>query len=129
MHLNTFALTLDHRYNSPLHLWCRLLQQATTTLNLLCKSRRNPTLSAHAHLHGAFYSNRTPMAPLGTRVILHETPDQRRSWDAHGVDGWYVGYAPEHYRCYRIYGTKTAALRTGTTVEFFPKHVKMPATS
>ena len=31
----------------PLHLWCRLLYLATTTLNLLRPSRINPNLSAH----------------------------------------------------------------------------------
>ena len=58
--------------NFQLHLWCRLLPQATTTLNLLRQSRQNPKLSAHAHLNGAFDFNRTPLAPLGTRVIIHE---------------------------------------------------------
>ena len=28
--------------NSPLHLWCRILPQATQTLNLLRRSRINP---------------------------------------------------------------------------------------
>ena len=32
----------------PLHLWCRLIDQATTTLNLLRPSRINPRLSAKA---------------------------------------------------------------------------------
>ena len=34
--------------NSPLHLWCRLLPQATQTVNLLRRSRINPRLSAEA---------------------------------------------------------------------------------
>jgi hypothetical protein len=113
----------------PLNLWCRLLPQATTTLNLLRRSRLNPRLSADAHLNGPFDFNRTPMAPLGTKVILHETPSQRKTWATHGVDGWYVGHAPEHYRCYRIFVTQTHAERIGSTVEFFPSHLDMPKTS
>jgi hypothetical protein len=85
--------------NFPMHLWDLLLPQSTVTLNLLRASRLHPQLSAAAHLNGAFDFNRSPMAPLGTRVILHEKPAQRRSWATHGVDGWYVGHAPDHYRC------------------------------
>jgi hypothetical protein len=78
------------------------------------------------HLNGPFDFNQTPMAPLGTKVILHVTPSQRTTWAPHGVDNWYVGHAAEHYRCYRIFVTKT---RIGSTVEFFPSNIHMPQTS
>jgi hypothetical protein len=71
----------------PLHLWCRLIDQASTTLNLLRQSRINPRLSAKAQLNGAFHYNKTPFATPGTRFVVHETPDTRRTWDSHGVDG------------------------------------------
>jgi hypothetical protein len=103
----------------PMHLWDLLLLQATTTLNLLQASCLHPQLLAAAHLNGAFDYNRSPKAPLGTRVILHEKPAQRRSWATHGVEGWYVGHASKHYRCYHIYVTSIAATRYGDTVEFF----------
>ena len=74
--------------NFPLHLWDRLLPQATLTLNLLRPSRINPRLSAEAQLNGAFDFNRTPLAPPGTKVLIFETPTQRRTWAPHGVDGW-----------------------------------------
>jgi hypothetical protein len=32
-------------------------------------------------------STERPWLPPGTRVIAHEKPDQRASWDPHGVDG------------------------------------------
>ena len=63
----------------PLHLWCRLLPQAIVTLNLLRPSRINPTLSAHAQLHGLFNFNATPFAPPGTKVIVHLNPTIRKS--------------------------------------------------
>jgi hypothetical protein len=88
--------------NFPLHLWDRLIPQAVTTLNLLRQSRLNPHLSAKAQLNGTFDYNRTPMAPPGTRVILHETPAQRGTWASHGERGWYIGPATEHYRNYRL---------------------------
>jgi hypothetical protein len=36
----------------PMHLWCRLLPQATITLNLLRPSTITPRISAHAMLEG-----------------------------------------------------------------------------
>ena len=83
--------------NFPLHLWNRLIPHGTLTLNLLCPSRLNPRLSAEAQLNGDFYFNRTPLAPPGTRVVVHEKPNNRRTWDPYGVDGWYLGPAPDHY--------------------------------
>ncbi len=62
-------------------------------------------------------------------MIIHEKPAERRSWAPHGLDGWYVGHAPEHYRCYKIFVTATAATRVSDTVEFFPRVCQMPRTS
>jgi hypothetical protein len=82
----------------PMHLWDCLLLQATTMLNLLRTSQFNPKLSAEEHLNGTFDFNRTPPAPLGTRIVLHEKTSQRGKWATHGKDGWYIGHAaPEHY--------------------------------
>lgn len=58
----------------PFYLWCRLLPQAVTTLNLLRQSRINPKLSAYAQLNGEFNFNATPLAPPGTKVIVHTKP-------------------------------------------------------
>ena len=55
--------------NFPLHLWCRLLDQAEITLNMLRMSRINPNLSAHEKLHGIHDFNATPHAPPGTKSI------------------------------------------------------------
>jgi hypothetical protein len=83
----------------PLRLWDWLLPQATITLNILRQSRINPTVSAYAQLYGHYDFNQAPMDPPSTRVITHEKPQQRASWDPHGVDGWYLGPAPDYYRC------------------------------
>jgi hypothetical protein len=64
----------------PTQLWDRIMPQATTTLNLLCTLHLNPYLSPKAHLNGTFNFNRTPLAPLGTHIIVHETPEKRSSW-------------------------------------------------
>ena len=103
----------------PLHLWCRLLPQAELTLNLIRTSRLNPKLSAYAQIHGQFDYNRTPIIPAGTRVIVFENAAQRGTYGAHGTDGWYLGPAMHHYRCYRCYINATGGERTPDTVEFF----------
>jgi hypothetical protein len=110
-------------------LWDKILPQATIKLNLLRKSRINPRMSACAQLNGHFYFNRTPLAPPGTRVVAHEKPDQRASWDPHGVDGYYLVPALDHCRCYQIHVTKTKGTRIFDTVEFFPSKLSMPHTS
>jgi hypothetical protein len=81
----------------PMHLWDRLLPQAVITLIMLRTSRINPKLSAATHIYGKYYFNRAPMAPPGTIIIAHETPNRRRTWAPHGQDGWYIGPALEHY--------------------------------
>jgi hypothetical protein len=113
----------------PLRLWDQLLPQATITLNLLRQSRINPKISAYAQLYGHYDFNQAPMAPPGTRVIAHKKPQQRASLDPHGVDGWYLGPAPDHYRCYRVNINKTNVDRIVDTVEFFPAKVTTPRTA
>ena len=112
-----------------MHLWCRLLPQATTTLNLLRPSNINPKVSAEAILNGAFDYNATPLAPPGTKIIAYDTPTARKTWSPHGMDGWYIGNAAEHYRCHKVYITKTRAERIARTVELFPYLYDMPSTS
>jgi hypothetical protein len=110
----------------PMHLWDRILPQAVITLNMLRTSRINPKLLAATHLFGQYDFNRAPMAPPGTRIIAHETPGRRRTGAPHGQDGWYIGPALEHYRCYTVYITKTRSNRIVETVDFFPHKFKLP---
>ena len=115
--------------NFPLHLWDRLLPQALITLNLLRSSHINPQLSAQELIFGTFNFNRTPLAPPGTKVLIHTKPSVRETWAPHGVDGWYIGPAMEHYRCYRVYAIETQAERIADTLAWFPTKVKMPTAS
>ena len=76
-----------------LQLWERLLQQATISLNLLRQSITLPLISAYTHIFGEFDFNRTPLAPPGTRVVMHNIPNDHVLWDPHGEYGWYRGPA------------------------------------
>jgi hypothetical protein len=109
-----------------MHLWDILLPQAVMALNMLKTARINPKLLAATHIFGQYDFNRAPMAPPGTRIIAHETPGRRRTWAPHGKDGWYIGPALEHYRCYTVYITKTRSNRIVGTVDFFPEKFTLP---
>jgi hypothetical protein len=113
----------------PIHLWDRIVPQAIITLNLLRGSRINPKLSAWAQVHGNFDFNRTPLAPPGIRVLVHEPSQQRTTWSPHALDGWYTGPALHSYRCYTIWIWETRTERICDTVSWFPKKVTMPIAS
>jgi hypothetical protein len=109
-----------------MHLWDRILPQAVIKLNMLRTSRINPKLSAATHIFGQHNYKREPMAPPGTMIIAHVTPGRRKTWAPHGQDGWYIGPALEHYRCYTVYITNTRASRVVETVDFFSHQFKIP---
>jgi hypothetical protein len=123
-HLQAGLASTDDDF--PLHLWCRLVHQAQLTLNLLRNSRINPRLLAEAQLNGQFDYNKTPITPPGIRVVIHTKSNKRGTWAPHGALGFYIGSAPDHYRCWRIYVTITQSERIGGTVNCFPQHGQMP---
>ena len=126
-HFKAGLATVDKKF--PISEWDRLVEQAVLTLNLLRTSRVNPKLSAWAYLFGMFDFNKCPLAPPGTKVVLHEKPSNRASWAYHGTDGWYIGPSLEHYRCVKIYVPETGAVRNADTVKFFPSTIPLPQTS
>ena len=75
------------------------LPQSTFTLNLLRNCRFNPKSSAYAALRGTFEYNKTPISPLGTRVLVHENTTNIHTWEPRGTDEWYIGPVLEHYQC------------------------------
>jgi hypothetical protein len=104
-----------------MHLWDRLLPQAVITLNMLRTSRINPKLSAATYIFGQYDFNRAPMAPPGTRIIAHETPSRRRTWAPHGQDGWYIGPALEHNRCYTVISPRLEEIELWKQLNLFLK--------
>ena len=65
------------------------------------------------------------MAPLGTKIIAHEKPNQRATWSKHGVSGWNIGPELEQYRCYKVFVTETTPEIISDIVEFTPQNVRM----
>ena len=116
-HFKAGLASLDPAF--PIAEWDRLLDQAFLTLNLLRPARVNPSLSAYTYLFGLFDFNATPLAPPGTRVIVHSKPEKRASWDPNGKEGWYVGPSPQHYRCMKCFMSKTRSEINSDTIVFF----------
>ena len=110
----------------PLHIWCQLLPHNSLILNLIWQSRINPKLSGYDQLHGEFNYNATPLAPPDTQIIVHEKPTVRGTWEENGVKGWYLGPSTEHYRCHRVYTTKTRGEHDSDCVDFFPQNNLLP---
>ena len=96
---------------------------------MLRQSRINPKLSAHDQLFGTFDYNGTPLASLGTKVIIHIKTSQRASWDPHGKEGWLTGPALHHYRHFEVAVAETGGLRVSDTIEFLATKYNMPNTS
>jgi len=83
----------------PIANWCRLTKQCDATLNMLRPCCQNPLLLAHEALEGNFSFDATPMAPLGTEVLVHMKPNQRSTWGYHASKAWYLSHSPNHYHC------------------------------
>merc|ERR1711884_545352 len=86
------GLAICHK-DYPIREWDRITPQMELTVNLLRNARVNPTLSAWSYLFGPFDFNKTPLAPPGTKLVIHKKPANRKSWDFHGEDGYYIGPA------------------------------------
>ena len=111
----------------PLTLWDELLPQVEICLNHLLPYSPNQSVSAYAGLHGgAFDFARHPIAPAGTRIVIHDKPAVRSSWAPHGVSGYYLGPAIQHYRSYRVWSSTTKAIRITDTVAWFPHSLTVP---
>ncbi len=86
----------------PGYLWDLLLPQAELTLNLLQQLLINPRISAWEYFQGPIDFAKTPLAPIGCRVLIHAKPATRRSWDYRAKDGFYIGAALDSYRCFKL---------------------------
>ena len=114
----------------PLNLWDDMLPQVEICLNHLIPYSPNVTVSAYAGLHGgAFDFASHPIAPIGTRVLIHDKPAVRASWAPHGVPGYYLGPALQQYRAYRVWSTPTNTTRVTDTVAWFPHRLTVPGPS
>ena len=111
----------------PLNLWDKLLPQIEICLNHLLPYKPNPLVSAYAGMRGGPYNFRAhPLAPLGTKVLIHDKPANRTTWAAHGVPSYYLGPALKHYRCFQAWAIPSQSVRVTDTLAWFPEDFSMP---
>ena len=94
------GLFISYKDINP-QLWYRLLQQEKVILKMIKKAMTLPPLSAYTQIFGGFDLTRTPLAPPGIRVVIHNRLKNCASYTPHGEDGWYIRPAMERYRCHK----------------------------
>jgi hypothetical protein len=113
----------------PPYLWDLLLPQAKLTVNLLRQATIKPKISTWEYFNGRFDFNKTPLAPVGCRVLIHAKPAMRRSWDYRAKQDFYVCLALDHYRCYELLKSETKQKVFSDTVKFRHAYIQIPAVS
>ena len=113
----------------PISKWDELFPQCLISLNLLCNSRVNKALSVYAYLFGLYYFNKSPMAPPGTRVVVHGKPGNHTSWGHHGTPGWYIGPSFDHYICMQCYMPATGIFIIVDALQYILKAFYFPKTT
>ncbi len=124
-HFLSILAGVDPAY--PPYLWDLLLPQAELTFNLLRQATLNPKISAWEYFNGPFDFNKTPLVPVGCRVLIHAKPATRRSWDFCAKDGFYIGPAMDSYRCFKLVKSDTKSQVISDTVEFRHAYRTIPA--
>jgi hypothetical protein len=62
--------------------------------------------------------NKTPLALVGCRVLIHAKHVTRQSWDFRAKDGFYIGLALNLYCCFKLVKSNTKSQVISDTVEF-----------
>ena len=83
----------------PKFMWDKLLGQTELTLNLLRQDTLNPHMLAWEYFNGPFNYSETLLRPIGCKIIIHTTSNNRKSWDQQGRKGFSVEPELHHYRC------------------------------
>jgi hypothetical protein len=108
----------------PIANWCCLTNQCNYTINMFCPCHQNPLLLSFKAMEGSFLFDTTPMAPPGTKILVHLKPTHCKSWAYHASNSWYIEPSLKHYRCIRAIMEGTGGKRLTDTFHF--KHHAMP---
>ena len=112
--------------NFPIAYWCRLCKKVDFSINIVQKCRQNPLLSAWAAMEGEYHFDATPIAPPGSEMMLHDKPNQRRSWGFNTKKAWYNGPCFQHYMAFRGILPLTGGERISDTVRFKHHAIAIP---
>ena len=121
--ISALAMT-DSKF--PLQLWDKLTSQVKNTLNLMQASHINPNMSAYEAIWGPYDWNCFPLAPLGCKAVIYESPDALGSWGSRGTNAWYLSPLVDHYQCNHYFIPKTRVYQISGSAELFPQHCQVP---
>ena len=79
------------------------MDQDKITLNLMRKSRIQPTLYSYQELEGTFNYNKNTIFQPGCKFHINEKSSKRHTWGLRGIIGWYLVPEIHHYRSVRVY--------------------------
>lgn len=102
----------------PANQWDSLLDQVDLTLNILRPCGLIPNMSAWEYVCGPYDYKTNPIGPAGAKVLVYENPSERETFADHGVEGFYVGPAWNHYRCFRVFIPSTRKFRISDTLSW-----------
>ena len=108
--------------------WCKMTEQCDITLNMLRPCTLNPNLSAFEAMEGMYSFDATPMAPVGTEMLMHLKPIRRNTWAYHALKTWYFAPALKHYRVVKGV-TEAGAVRLTDTWKFKHHALRTPTVS
>ena len=75
-------------------------------------------MSAWEYVCGPYDYKTNPIGPAGAKVLVYENPSERETFADHGVEGFYVGPAWNHYRCFRVFIPSTRKFRISDTLSW-----------
>ena len=76
-------------------------------------------------MEGHYSFDATPMAPMGTEMLMHLKPVRRHLWGYHTLKAWYIGPARKHYRVIKGV-TDSGAVRLTNTWKFKHNSLTVP---
>jgi hypothetical protein len=121
------CMTADEQFPAN-RLFVDVVEQAEIVINQLRSWKPDPTKNAWTGLHKKPYDHMAhPMFIYGSRGVIHDKT--RESWAAHGREGFYLGPASKHYRCWRMYCSDTAGTQIADTVGWLPQPFLVPGHS
>ena len=114
----------------PKNAWDELVPKAELTLSHLRGYSPDKKLSSYEGIHGRKYDFMAhPLHVPGVRTVALTPADKRESWGPHGVDSFYLGPAPDHYRCFRVLIPSTNDIRITDSLSWHQTKTFSPGAS
>ena len=93
---------------------------------MLQRTNIAPKISAYAYMYGQHGFNKMPLAPMGCAVLIQNKPATWKTWEDHASKGYNIETSRVHYRCYKIWMTKTRSIQVANTLLFKHQYITTP---